>query len=88
MKEEIKKRLGLLGFREKNRINIGLRTPSVGFTPLTPRASHLNTQEHPQENLTEKFLIIHCLSYSLSWASLYKLLQNELPHHSRCRTKY
>ena len=65
-KEEIEKRLG---FREKNRINIGLRTFCAGFTPLTPRALHPNTQEHPQENLTGKFLIIHCPSYSLSWAS-------------------
>jgi len=55
LKEEIEKRLE---FREKNRINVGLRTPCAGFTPLTPRASHPNTQEHPQENLTRKFLII------------------------------
>jgi len=77
LKEEIEKRLGL---REKNWINVELRTPCAGFTHLaprasqplrgfthlTPRASHPNTQEHHQENLTGKFLIIHCPSYSLS----------------------
>jgi len=82
MKEEIEKRLG---FREKNRINVGR---CVGFTLLTPRASHSNTQEYPQENLTEIFLIIHCPSYSLSSASLYRLLQSEKPHHNRCGTKF
>jgi len=45
LKEEIEKKLG---FRKKNRINVRLRTPCAGFTPLTPRASHPSTQEHPQ----------------------------------------
>jgi len=60
------KREKILEFREKNRINVGFRNPYAGFTPLTPWASHPNTQEHPQEYLTKKFLIIHCPSYSLS----------------------
>jgi len=63
LKEEIEK---ILGFREKKRINIGLCTPCAGLTPLTPQASYPNTQEHTQENLTGKFLIIHCPPYSLS----------------------
>ena len=63
LKEEIEKRLR---FKEKNRINIRLHTSCAGFTPLPPEASHPNTQEHPQENLTENFLIIHSPSYSLS----------------------
>jgi len=71
LKEEIEKRLGR---REKNRINVGLRTPCAGFTPplhhglYTPYTMSFtsNTQEYLQENLTGKFLIIHCPSFSLS----------------------
>ena len=32
LKKEIVKRIG---FKEKNRINVGFRTPYAGFTPLT-----------------------------------------------------
>ena len=45
---------------EKEPDNFGLRTPyTAGFTP--------KTQEHPQENLTEKVLIIHCLLNKAVW---------------------
>jgi len=71
LKEKIEKRLE---FREENRIDVGL----PGFAPLTPRASHPNTQEHPHEYLTEKFF-----NYSL-----FILLQSELPHHNQCETKF
>ena len=35
--------------------------PLRGLHTLAPRVSHPKTQEHSQENLTEKYLIIHCL---------------------------
>jgi len=70
LKEEIEKRLG---FREKNRINVGLRTLctgfthpyTTGFTPLTPWASHSNTQEHPQEKVFNYSLSILFIELSL-----------------------
>ena len=41
---------------EKEPDNFGLRTPYAGFAPLTPHTTGFapKTQEHSQENLTEK----------------------------------
>ena len=58
LKEEIEKKLG---FREKNQIN-------VGFAPLA-WASHPNTQEHSQENLTEKFKLF--IVHLIHWVVIY-----------------